>query len=122
TLTGKNPYCLDRPQEAVALGAAEYARTLSLGGIAFQERQLINLVPLPVGIHLPLEKPSFRALIEANTELPVTSAPYTVRPAEDDASSIEIGILQGKSHDAGEREQCDLIGTIRIDGIPPGPS
>jgi len=122
-LTGKPPRSLDRPQEVVALGAGVYAHIISQGAQVIQQQLLTNVVALPLGIHLPLETPSFRALIMANTDLPTRSQPpYMVRPARDNETSIEVEILQGKQYNAVSADQCDLIGVVRIENIEPGKS
>jgi molecular chaperone DnaK len=121
-LAGKQPHKLARPQEVVALGAGVYAHIISQGEQVIQQQLLTNVVALPVGIHLPLETPSFRPLIQANSELPIRSQPYIVKPAHDNETSIEVEVLQGKQHDAASFAQCDLIGVVRIENIEPGKS
>jgi molecular chaperone DnaK len=121
--SGQVPLALPRPQEAVALGAGEYAHTLSLGGERFAERALANVVALPVGLYLPFDKPDFQPLIEANKTLPTrTPEPELVKTIKDGQNYAEITILQGKQYDASNRSQCTEIGTVRRDGILPGPA
>lgn len=120
--SNKKPLVIPRPQEAIALGAGEYAHTLSLGGSRFHERSLQHVVALPVGIYIPRPVPIFQPLIAANSgPLPV-SGKHVVKTTENDQDHIDIEILQGKQWDATKREQCDLIGVIRVSDLLPAPA
>ena len=120
--TGKKPFVLEKPQEAVALGAGEYALTVSQGGARFQERTLQHVVALPVGVYIPRPAPIFHPLIVANSgPLPV-SGKHLVTTTENDQDHIDVEILQGKQWDATTREQCDLIGVIQVSNLLPAPA
>lgn len=127
SFSGRKPLALPRgegvagPQEAVAVGAGEYAFTLSLGGRHFQERSLQHVVALPVGIHIPKPTPRFQPLIRANSPLPVTEK-HLVTTTENNQDHIDVDILQGKQWDATDPNQCDLIGTVQVSNLLPAPA
>jgi molecular chaperone DnaK len=116
-VTGRKPRVSDQPQLAVALGAAEYAHTLSLGGKRFQERTLINALALALGIQL--DDNTFKPLVEANRTLPTRSVPFSVTTIEDNQASIKVKVLQGP-HGATRADECKLLGTLEME-VPAAP-
>ena len=117
-LTGHPPRVIDRPQEAVSLGAGEYANILSRGQDKFEENALINVIALPLGIHLPTEERSFGCQVEANSQVPYRSAPYAVTTTENDQRRIDVRIMQGRQRDTTKAEDADLLGTLSMEILP----
>ena len=117
-LTGHPPRVIDRPQEAVSLGAGEYANILSRGQDQFEENALINVIALPLGIHLPTEERSFGCQVEANSQVPYRSAPYAVTTTENDQRRIDVRIMQGRQRDTTKAEDADLLGTLSMEILP----
>lgn len=117
-LCGKTPRVNDRPQLAVALGAGEYARILSLGRARFHQNSLINVIALPLGIRL--DDDAFAPLVPANATVPHASKPFPVTTLEDNQTSIRVEVLQGQP-DARHADQCVLLGSIEME-VPPAPA
>jgi molecular chaperone DnaK len=117
-LTGRRPRVNDRPQVAVALGAAEYAHILSLGRERFPENALINVIALPLGIRLDNE--TFKPLVPANATVPHVSRPYPVTTMEDNQTSIHVEVLQGP-RGATRADECVVLGSIDME-VPPAPA
>ncbi len=116
-LTGRKPRVNDRPQLAVALGAGEYARILSLGQEKFPENTLVNVLALPLGIRL--DENTFEVLVPANVTVPHTSRPFPVTTTEDYQTSISVQVLQG-FRGAVQAEECVVLGNITME-VPPAP-
>jgi molecular chaperone DnaK len=114
-LTGRPPRVNDRPQLAVALGAAAYGHILSLGRERFHENTLINVIALALGIKL--EDNTFEQLVPANVPLPYPSRPYLVTTTEDNQPSIRVEVLQGPRH-ARRADECVVLGTIPMEVLP----
>ena len=57
-------------------------------------------------------------IIEANTPIPCSKT-LTFKTAEDNTNFVSIKVLQGQSECVDE---CHLISTCKLDGIPPGPA
>jgi len=117
-LTGHKPRVNDRPQLAVALGAAEYAHILSLGQEKFQNNALINVIALPLGIRL--EESTFVPLVPANATLPHPSEAYPVTTVEDNQTEIQVEIYQAAREDL-PINQCILLGSISME-VQPAPA
>jgi molecular chaperone DnaK len=114
-LTKRRPRVSDRPQLAVALGAATYGHILSLGRERFHENTLINVIALALGIRL--EDNTFAPLVPANVALPYTSAPYLATTTEDNQTFIRVEILQGPRH-ATRADQCVVLGSLDMEVLP----
>jgi molecular chaperone DnaK len=117
SFTGRKPRVNDRPQLAVALGAGEYARITSLGQEKVHEYAVTNVLALPVGIKL--EEDQFKVLVNANSTVPHESQPYAVTTTEDNATFINVEILQGPRHAKWARE-CVLLDSI-VMSVEPAP-
>ncbi len=117
-LTGRKPRVNDRPQLAVALGAGEYARILSLGQEKFQQgNPLVNVLALPLGILL--DENTFEVLVPANKIVPYNSRRFPVTTTEDYQTSISVQVLQG-FRGAVQAEECVVLGNITME-VPPAP-
>jgi molecular chaperone DnaK len=114
-LTGRRPRVNDRPQLAVALGAATYGHILSLGRARFHENTLINVLALALGIKLKGDL--FEPLVPSNAMLPYTSAPYLVTTTEDGATFIRVEVLQGP-HFATRADQCVVLNSLEMEVLP----
>ncbi len=122
-VTSLPPKVIDRPQEAVALGAGEYAHILSLGEEKFEENALSHAIALPLGIHIPRDEQTFRPLIEANKRVPThNKPPWPITTVADGQKSIDVEILQGKRRDVTSAEDCVLLGVLTVDGLAEQPA
>ncbi|MCG3174616.1 MAG: Chaperone protein DnaK [Myxococcota bacterium] len=110
---GKEPNKRVHPDEAVALGAAACAETLTEQNIS--GTTLVDVTPHDLGI--AVAGGYVRVLIPANTAVPVekTENFTTVR---DDQTQVKIIVLQGE---AERVENNELLGEFSLDGLPPKP-
>ena len=113
--TGKTPRVSDRPQTAIALGAAVYAHMLSLGSAGFEQRALTNTIALALGIRM--KNGAFKKIVHANATVPHRSPEEPVTTVRDDQTEIVVEVLQGRE-DASRAEECVSLGTIRMP-VPP---
>ncbi|MEP6690895.1 MAG: Hsp70 family protein, partial [Gemmatimonadaceae bacterium] len=116
--TGKAPKVSDRPQTAIALGAAVYARILSQGAAKFAEQALTNTIALALGIRLA--DGSFRKIVNANVTIPHHSPDISVMTTNDNQTEIMVEVLQGRD-DVTRAEDCVSLGSIRME-VPPAPA
>ena len=108
---GKQPSRAVHPDEAVAIGAALLAYSLgSAQGVV-----LIDVLPMSIGIGLPGGR--VKTIIERNTSLPARKQ-YGLATTKDGQTEFELAVFQGESQTAGE---CEYLGTLRLEGLPPGP-
>jgi molecular chaperone DnaK len=108
---GRPPSRSVHPDEAVAIGAALLAHSLSSAeGIV-----LIDVLPMSIGIGLPGGR--VKTIIERNTPLPARKQ-YGLATARDGQTEFELLVLQGESE---ESAGCEYLGTLRLTGLPPGP-
>jgi molecular chaperone DnaK len=114
-LTGQRPRVNDRPQLAVALGAAIYGHILSLGRERFHENTLINVIALALGIKL--EDNTFEQLVPAGATLPYSSPPYLVTTTEDNQTFIRVEVLQGPRQ-ATRADECVVLGYLDMEVLP----
>ncbi len=98
------------PDEAVAIGAALLAHSLS----AKEGLILIDVLPMAIGVGLPGGR--FKPVIDRNTSLPATKK-YTLATTRDDQRELEITVFQGESTLAAKNE---YLGTLRLAGLPRG--
>jgi molecular chaperone DnaK len=117
TFTGKKPRVSDRPQTAIALGAAVYAHMLSMGKTKFEQHALTNTIALALGVRL--DDDSFRKLVDANVTVPHQSPELRVTTTRDDQTEIVVEVLQGR-HDATRADDCVSLGVVRME-VPPAP-
>jgi molecular chaperone DnaK len=114
-LTGKKPHVSERPQQAIALGAGEYGRILSLGEEKFHQNTLINVIALPIGVRQSADE--FHQLVKANVAVPHTSEPYLVTNPQDDQTQIRVEVLQGP-REATHAQQCVPLGFLEMNILP----
>jgi len=114
-LTGRLPIVLEEPAEAVALGAAEYAQIIRRGRGKLEQNALINVVALPLGIYIPKDPQTFFRMVDANLQVPYQSNPHFVTTTEDNQQEIVVEVLQGRTRDAVNAEECIVLGTLRMD-------
>ncbi|WP_242392862.1 TIGR02266 family protein [Anaeromyxobacter oryzisoli] len=108
---GKPPSCAVHPDEAVAIGAALLAQSLeSPEGVV-----LIDVLPMSIGLGLPGGR--VKTIMERNTPLPARKQ-YGLATTRDGQTEFELVVLQGESDRA---DQCEYLGTLRLEGLPPGP-
>jgi molecular chaperone DnaK len=99
------------PDEAVAIGAALLAHTLSTAeGVV-----LIDVLPMSIGIATP--EGTVRPVFERNTPLP-SRKNYALATTRDGQTEFELTVVQG---DAPVADDCEYLGTVRLDNLPSGP-
>ncbi len=76
---------------------------------------LIDVLPMSIGIGLPGGR--VKTIIERNTSLPARKQ-YGLATTKDGQTEFELVVFQGESQTAGE---CEYLGTLRLEGLPPGP-
>jgi molecular chaperone DnaK len=119
SLTGRRPRVSDRPQTAIALGAAMYAHMLTVGSAGAEPSHVLtNTIALALGIRLADD--SFRKVVEANVTVPHQSPEIGVMTTRDDQTEIIVEVLQGR-HDATRADDCVSLGSIRME-VPPAPA
>jgi molecular chaperone DnaK len=108
---GRAPSHAVHPDEAVAIGAALLAHSLgSAEGVV-----LIDVLPMSIGIGLPGGR--VKKIIERNTPLPARKQ-YGLSTTRDGQTEFELAVFQGES---GAAAECEYLGTLRLEGLPPGP-
>ncbi|HYS82492.1 MAG TPA: Hsp70 family protein [Anaeromyxobacteraceae bacterium] len=108
---GRAPSRAVHPDEAVAIGAAILAQSLG----ACDGPVLIDVLPLAIGIALP--DGAVRPVFERNTPLPARKQ-YGLATTADGQTTFELVVVQGASPRAAG---CDYLGTLCLEGLPPGP-
>jgi molecular chaperone DnaK len=108
---GRPPSRAVHPDEAVAIGAALLAHSLgNAEGLV-----LIDVLPMSIAIGLPGGR--VKTIIPRNTALPARKQ-YGLATTRDGQTEFELVVVQGESAKASE---CDLLGTVKLAGLPPGP-
>ena len=109
---GKEPHRGVNPDEVVALGAAIQGGVLQ-GDV--KNVILLDVTPLSLGIET-LGGVSTK-LIERNTTIPVSKS-QVFSTAADSQPAVEIHVLQGERHMAGDNKS---LGKFVLEGLPPAP-
>ncbi len=109
---GREPNRSVNPDEAVALGAAVQAGVLGgeVHGVV-----LLDVTPLTLGIET--EGGVMTPMIERNTTIP-TSRKQPFSTAAQGQTAVDVQVFQGERPMAKDNR---LLGTFRLDGIPPAP-
>ncbi|WP_224244643.1 TIGR02266 family protein [Hyalangium gracile] len=110
-LFGKSAHSSVNADEAVALGAALYSTALE----KVSSVVLIDVLPMTIGLAMP--GGAFQRVIERNTPLPAQRS-FAVSTARDDEEVLELSIFQGEDNHISANE---YLGTVRLEGLPPGP-
>jgi len=111
---GRSPKKGVNPDEVVAQGAALLGRSLGGEGL-----RLYDVLSLPVGIGRKTQNNVFfEPVMPRNAALPVEGK-AEVATMSDGATFIEVDLFQGTSRDV---KAADYVGTVRFDGLPPGPA
>jgi len=108
---GREPANGLHPEEAVALGAALLAESRGVRPPVVSEALAQAIcVALPGGRVAPV--------LPRNSKLPARRA-YELATARDGQRELELVVLQG---DASRAEACELLGTVVVPGLVPGPA
>ena len=108
---GRSPSRSVHPDEAVAIGAALLAHSLgSADGVV-----LIDVLPLSIGIATAQGK--VRTIFERNTPLPARKQ-LGLSTTRDGQTDFDLVVVQGE---AALADDCEYLGTVRLDGLPSGP-
>jgi molecular chaperone DnaK len=111
-LGGKQPHQGVNPDEVVAIGAAVQGGVLK-GEV--RDVLLLDVTPLTLGIETAGQVAT--AMIPRNTTIPAKKT-QTFSTYSDNQPSVEIVVLQGERPMSRDNK---ILGTFRLDGIPPAP-
>jgi molecular chaperone DnaK len=111
-LGGKPPHQGVNPDEVVAVGAAVQGGVLK-GEV--RDVLLLDVTPLTLGIETAGQVAT--AMIPRNTTIPAKKT-QTFSTYSDNQPSVEIVVLQGERPMSRDNK---ILGTFRLDGIPPAP-
>ncbi|GAB4296796.1 MAG: hypothetical protein Kow0090_11970 [Myxococcota bacterium] len=108
----KQPLKGVHPDEAVALGAALFADSISRAETALL---LIDVLPISIGLALP--GGGYARIIPRNTPLPCKKS-FAIATTRDNQSEISLVVMQGESEQFSEN---DYLGVLKFDNITPAP-
>ena len=112
---GKPPKKGVNPDEVVAQGAALLGRSLQTG----DGLRLLDVLSVPIGIgRRSSTGVVFEPVVPRNATLP-TETKVEVATLHDGQTSIDVDLFQGQARDI---KTADYIGTVRYDGLTPGPA
>jgi molecular chaperone DnaK len=111
-LFGREPNKSVNPDEAVALGAAVQG-----GVLAGEVRDIVLLDVTPLTLGIETEGGVMTTMIERNTTIP-SSRKQVFSTAAHNQTAVDVQVFQGERPMAKDNR---LLGTFRLDGIPPAP-
>lgn len=103
------------PDEVVAVGAAVQGAVLA-GDSSVEDVTLLDVTPLSLGIEV--NHGQMHVMIPRNTTIPTEKKDDRFTTAVDNQTAIDVRVFQGERPMA---EDNKLLGTFRLDGIPPAP-
>ncbi|MCJ7428857.1 MAG: molecular chaperone DnaK [Candidatus Nanohaloarchaeota archaeon QJJ-5] len=112
-ITGQEPNKSVSPDEAVALGAATQAGSISG---EMEDILLLDVAPLSLGVET--KGGIMTTLIEKNTKIPASET-KTFTTAQDNQSVVPVHVLQGEREMAKDNKS---LGMFQLEGIPPAPA
>ena len=112
-LFGREPNKVVHPDEAVALGAALLADSMTSGQILGVV--LVDVLSMSIGVALPGGR--FKRILEHNTPLPHRRN-YKISTTRDDQATLEVAVFQGESDRALDDE---YLGTLTVADLAKGP-
>lgn len=112
---GKKPHQGVNPDEVVAVGAAIQGAVLA-GDSSVEDVTLLDVTPLSLGLEVNYGQ--MHVMIPRNTTIPTEKSEDRFTTAADNQPSIEIKVYQGERPMAADNK---LLGTFRLDDIPPAP-
>jgi molecular chaperone DnaK len=107
---GRPPHASVRPDEAVALGAAQYAAGME----TIDNVILIDALAMSIGVGLPGGR--FLKLIERDSRLPAQGS-CLLPTAETAQSSMDVWFFQGES---AHVQDAEPLGTLHVHDLPQG--
>ncbi|MCS7318026.1 MAG: molecular chaperone DnaK, partial [Candidatus Dojkabacteria bacterium] len=102
------------PDEAVAIGAAIHANSLSSEN---KSNSILLLDVIPISLGVETYGDIFAKVVDANTTIP-TKKSQIFSTFSDNQTTVEINVLQGERPMASENKS---LGRFYLDGIPPAP-
>jgi molecular chaperone DnaK len=106
---GRTPSKAVHPDEAVALGAALLGDSSS----RIDSVVLIDVLAMGIGVGLPGGR--IAPVLPRNTRLPATRS-HELATTRDGQTELELQVFQG---DAPRTADCEYLGTVRVEGLPP---
>jgi molecular chaperone DnaK len=113
SMIGKEPKTGIDPDEAVALGAALFARGIDQKSAV--NVKLVDALPMSIGVGLPGGR--FHKLIARDSALPAVHL-HPLRTTKDNQPSLELFFFQGEQDQA---EHNEPLGSLVLSGLPKGP-
>ncbi|BDG07818.1 TIGR02266 family protein [Anaeromyxobacter paludicola] len=108
---GREPNKSIHPDEAVAIGAALLADSET----RIDSVVLIDVLAMGIGVGLPGGR--MAPVLPRNSRLPARKG-YEIATTRDGQEELELAVFQGDSPKASE---CEYLGTVRLEGLPPAP-